>query len=176
MMRMLEAGGVPLATDGVRQADAANPLGYFELERVKDLDKGGDKSWLRETRGRAVKVISFLLRDLPDTNDYQVIFLQREMDEVLASQDALLKTRGVNDAGGTDTARMAAGFEAHLAEVRQLLAKRRGVRVLYLSYSAIISRPLEQARAVQGFLDRPLDTNAMATVVDPALHRQRKSR
>jgi hypothetical protein len=33
MMKMLEAGGVPIMTDGVREADRDNPKGYFEVER-----------------------------------------------------------------------------------------------------------------------------------------------
>ena len=65
MMKMLEAGGIPVWLDGVRTADNQNPKGYYELERVKELDKGLDKSWVREGRGRAVKVISSLLEHLP---------------------------------------------------------------------------------------------------------------
>jgi hypothetical protein len=172
MMRMLAAGGLPVVSDGVKSADAANPHGYFEDERVKDLDKGGDTSWLAGMRGKAVKVISFLLRDLPDTNNYEVIFLRREMGDVLASQEAMLKTRGA-PAGGADARRMAAGFEAHLADVRQLLARRACFRVLYVDYDAVVNRPLEQAQLIQRFMSRPLDTGAMAGVVDPALHRHR---
>jgi hypothetical protein len=173
MMRMLEAGGLPIATDGVRQPDASNPHGYFEHERVKDLDKAGDKAWLHDMRGKAIKVISFLLRDLPDSNNYDVIFLRREMRDVIASQEDMLKRRGsLESQAGAD--RVAAGFDAHLAGVRQLLSRRSCFRVLYLDYAEVLRQPLDQAQAVARFIRRPLDTAAMAAAVDPSLQHHRR--
>ena len=94
MMRMLDAAGVPVLVDGVRQADEDNPRGYFELERVTHLEQDDDKSWVRDARGKALKVISQLLQELPPENFYRVIFLQRDLDEVLASQNRMLERRG----------------------------------------------------------------------------------
>ena len=94
MMKMLAAGGVSVMTDAVRKADVDNPKGYYEYERVKDLEKETDKSYVREARGKALKVISFLLKDLPDDNFYQVIFMRRHLDEVIASQNKMLDRRG----------------------------------------------------------------------------------
>ena len=97
-MKMLEAGGVDVVQDGIRSADEDNPKGYFEHERVKDLDKGGDKSWVKNARGQAIKVISFLLPHLPSDNRYQVVFVRREYQEVLAStQVACLPCRISDD-------------------------------------------------------------------------------
>src|SRR3990172_7400630 len=76
MMKMLEAGGMPILTDGERSADIDNPKGYFELERIKNLERETDKSYLRAARGKALKVISFLIKELPDDNDYRVIFMR----------------------------------------------------------------------------------------------------
>jgi hypothetical protein len=55
MMQMLEAGGLPILSDDARKADESNPEGYREMERVKELARGGDASWLRKARGRAIK-------------------------------------------------------------------------------------------------------------------------
>ena len=63
MMRMLERGGMPVMTDGVRSADDDNPLGYYEFEGVKRLDK--DTSWLPDAFGKAIKVIYVFLYCLP---------------------------------------------------------------------------------------------------------------
>ena len=68
LMNMLAEGGLPVLSDAQREADDDNPLGYFEHERVKDLESETDKSWLRESRGKAIKVISHLLRELPTDN------------------------------------------------------------------------------------------------------------
>src|SRR4029453_16905754 len=79
-MKMLEAGGVPILTDGIRTADISNPKGYYEYEPVKELDKGRVPAWLPEARGKAVKIISFLLTFLPENYDYQVIFMERDLN------------------------------------------------------------------------------------------------
>src|SRR3954453_19540485 len=65
MMQMLRAGGLELVTDAVRTPDGSNPKGYFELEAVKDLDKGAPAAWLSGARGKAVKVVSSLIPHLP---------------------------------------------------------------------------------------------------------------
>jgi hypothetical protein len=170
-MRMLQAGGVPLLTDGLRTADASNPHGYFELERVKTLASGTAMPWLREARGCAVKVVSALLTHLPETHDYAVVFLERALDEVLASQNAMLAARG--EGAGPDDARMRAAYETHLAQVARFLARRPCFRVLRLAHRDVLADPAAAARQLAAFLDRPLDEAAMAAAVDPSLHRQR---
>ena len=92
-MKMLAAGGMPLLTDGVRGADESNPKGYYEFEPVKDLHKQADMAWLRDARGKAVKIVSFLLTFLPETNEYKVIFMQRDLREVIASERTMLQKR-----------------------------------------------------------------------------------
>ncbi len=93
-MKMLVEGGIAVLTDGIRAADESNPEGYYEFEKVKQLDKAGDLSWLNEARGKAVKIISYLLQRLPDTFDYRVIFMHRDLHEVIASQNRMLERLG----------------------------------------------------------------------------------
>ena len=93
MMKMLEAGGIPLLTDSIRQADEDNPKGYYEFERAKKLPDG-DTAWLKEARGKAVKIIAALLMELPQGYTYQVLFMHRNIQEVLASQSKMLARRG----------------------------------------------------------------------------------
>ena len=75
MMKMLEAGGIELLIDRVRVADADNPKGYYEFERVKQIET--DQAWLPEAQGKAVKMISALLRHLPADCRYRIIFMER---------------------------------------------------------------------------------------------------
>lgn len=171
VMRMLHAGGVPLVMDGIRAADEDNPVGYFELETVKDLAGDGDASWVAGARGRAVKVISLLLEHLPRGHAYRVIFLERDLAEVLASQRKMLSRRG--EASATDDARMAEIYEVHLRKVRRLLASDARFESLYVGYADVVSRPRAQAERIAAFLGRPLDLDRMTAAVDPALYRNR---
>ena len=94
MMQMLYAAGLPVITDQLRTADEDNPKGYFEIERIKGLYQENDKSWLVDYKGKAVKIISFLLLHLPAKINYKVIFMERDLDEILASQKKMLQNRG----------------------------------------------------------------------------------
>lgn len=174
MMKMLEAGGMPLVTDGVRQADDQNPHGYFELEAVKELDKGGDTSWLRGARGKAVKVISFLLTWLPDTYDYRVIFMERSIDEVIASQNVMLRQRG-HAPETTDAGRAKIFFAQDLERTHRFLRQRDCFRTLTVRYVEAVEHPLEIAQQVASFLDARLDVTEMAAVADRALYRHRSA-
>lgn len=171
MMKMVDAGGIPPLTDELRAADEDNPKGYYEFERVKQMDKG-DTGWVPEARGKAVKVISALLKFLPTTEEYRVIFIRRNIDEILASQRKMLIHRG-EDPDRQDDAQMKVLFEKHLRSVEEWLASRRNVRTLYVHYSDMLGNPKPQIERVNAFLGGKLDTARMAEVVDPALYRNR---
>ncbi len=172
LMRMLAAGGIELVVDGLRTADTDNPKGYYELERVKELDKKTDTSWLADTRGKGLKVISFLLQHLPPTYDYKVIFLRRSLPEVLASQQKMLDRRG-EPPGETSDADMADLFTAHLTKVETQLASRANCEVLYVEHRRAVSEPAVVAGQIGQFLGGGLDVEAMAAAVDTALYRNR---
>jgi len=172
-MQMLDAGGLPVVTDGLRSADTSNPRGYFELERVKELDKPGDRAWLAAARGKAVKIVSFLLTYLPENYDYQVILMQRDLDEVLASQNAMLEDRG--EARGANDGRMRALYEDHLAQVRRFLARRPCFSTLTVDYAGVLAAPREEATRINAFLGGRLDVERMAAVADRSLYRNRQS-
>ena len=171
MMQMLEAGGVQPMTDGVRAADESNPQGYYELEMIKDLEEGVDELWLREARGRAVKIIAFLVRYLPENFNYKVILMHRRLDEVLASQTKMLASLG--ETTETDDPRMRKLFADSLARTKSLLAHRPCFDVLHVKYHAVIEDGRKHADELNRFLGGRLDTQAMAAVVNPELYRNR---
>ena len=93
MMKMLDQAGLELVTDRLRQADEDNPKGYFEYEPVKQLARSADRTWLDDARGKGVKIISTLLRELPAHYNYKVVFMRRDLSEILASQAKMLARR-----------------------------------------------------------------------------------
>ncbi|RMD50647.1 MAG: sulfotransferase family protein [Candidatus Thermofonsia bacterium] len=171
MMKMLEAGGIPPVTDAIREADPDNPKGYYEFERVKQMDKG-DVAWLKEAQGKVVKVISALLKHLPADYQYKVVFMRRNMPEILASQRKMLTRRGEN-ADAMDDEKMAALFEKHLTQIEAWLAEQPNFETLYVHYSDVLADPKAQVDRVAAFLGGNLNIQAMGEVVDPNLYRNR---
>ncbi|MFW6082908.1 MAG: sulfotransferase family protein, partial [Chloroflexota bacterium] len=151
-------------------ADADNPKGYYEFERVKQLEQ--DTSWLPEAEGKVVKIISQLLQHLPADRRYKVVFMRREMDEILASQRRMLKRRGE----ATDTVdddKLERLFRQHVRGIQHWLNEQPNFDVTYLSYNRILENPYDGAQRLDAFLEQDLDVAAMVEVVDPALYRQR---
>jgi hypothetical protein len=174
-MRMLEAGGVPIVTDELRGADEDNPHGYFELESVKDLDKKGeDPVWLSQAHGKAVKIVSALLEHLPATHNYKVLFMHRDLQEVLASQSKMLTHRG-EDSEATDR-QLRQAYESHLRKVRVLLRLRPQFDAAEISYADVVANPRREAERIGRFLGDRLDVRRMAEAVDENLYRNRFSR
>ena len=171
MMKMLEAGGIPPLTDEIREADADNPQGYYEFERVKKLDKG-DSEWLATAEGKSVKVISALLQHLPTDYEYRVIFMERHMPEILASQRKMLDRRGEVDE--MEDEKMQALFAKHLQQVKEWLAEQKNFSVLYVHYSEALADARSQAERVKAFLGADLDVDLMTATVDPKLYRNRQ--
>lgn len=172
MMKMLAAGGIEPLTDNIRTADEDNPKGYFEFERVKQIEK--DIAWLDDAKGRAVKLISALLRHLPPAYSYKVIFMKRSMPEILASQKQMLIRRG-EPIDAVPDEKMAAMFEKHLAQVESWLAAQPNIEVLYVSYNDVMNNAQPSVEQIVRFLQRDLATAQMISVVDGALYRQKRS-
>jgi hypothetical protein len=171
MMQMLVAGGMTPLSDGERVADADNPRGYLEWERIKTLPK--DPGCIAEAEGKVVKVISRLLLALPAGHDYRVIFMQRPLPEVLASQDEMMRRRGTFKEGANPAA-MTAAFEKHLREVYAWMGSKAYVRSIEVAYQDTLRRPQEISRGLQEFLGIALNIEAMTQQVDDSLYRNRK--
>lgn len=170
MMQMLAAGGLPILTDGVRGPDPDNPRGYLEWEPIKRLRQEPHR--IDEAEGKAIKVISSLLQGLPAGPSYCVLFMRRPLEEVLASQAAMIRRLGTRGPA-TDPASLASAMRAHLAQVSAWLERRETLQVAWVDYHRLLARPREEARRIRAFLGLALDEAAMAAAVDPSLHRQR---
>jgi hypothetical protein len=170
MMMMLQAGGMAVLTDNIRQADDDNPKGYYEFERVKGIEH--DKEWLPLAHGKVVKMISVLLRHLPDEYQYKVIFMRRKMEEILASQRKMLIRRG-EDPDAVSDEKIAEASRKHLQKVDMWLSEQEYIDVLYVRYSDVLTDSRAQATRISRFLDDCVDPKRMAQAVDERLYHQR---
>ncbi len=168
-MQMLVAGGLAPMTDAERGPDESNPRGYLELERVKRLATEND--WLDEARGKALKVVTPLLPALAQHCDYRVILMERDLDEILASQDRMLE-RLAREGADLDRERLKQALAQQTARARALLDAH-AVPHLTLSHRETLADPAAAAARMAEFLGLDLDTAAMAASVDPALWRER---
>lgn len=172
MMKMLEAADIPIVQDGIRTANVDNPKGYYEFERVKQLPKG-DSAWLADASGKAVKIISALLKHLPANYEYKVLFMRREIDEVLASQSKMLVHRA--EEKKTDDAQLKILYSKHLREVEVWMRQQPNVSFHNVRYNELVKSPQTQLPSIVQFLDRKLDIDAMMGVVDKSLYRNRRT-
>jgi hypothetical protein len=170
MMKMLAEGGVQVLTDEIRNADEDNPNGYYEFEPVKQL-ADGQFTWLASANGKVVKIISALLEYLPGDHHYKVIFMERAIQEILASQQKMLSRR--NEKSATDDADMQKQFEQHLAASKYWLARQSNIEVMYVEYNKMIANPDEYCSQIAEFLGIPLDVEKMRSVPNERLYRNR---
>lgn len=170
MMQMLAAGGLQVLTDSERQADADNPRGYYEWERIKLLPQ--QPNCMQEAEGKVVKVISQLLFALPPAHDYRIIFMQRPLAEVVASQSEMIRRRGTTGAALAPAA-LIAGLQAHLNQVNAWLRDKKNLSVYRVEHHKVLHDPLQVSESIQEFLECPLDVLAMSRQIDESLYRQR---
>lgn len=171
MMKILAEGGVPIVTDELRRADTDNPNGYYELEAVKQMS-AGNLAWLAGAGGKAVKVISSLLEYLPAQYSYKIIFMEREIQEILTSQRKMLERR--NEKSEVDDTQIAEQFRKHLSLIKPWLARQSNMEVLYISYNSLMSNPEPSCRRVIDFIAcEPNHLERMLSVPNGELYRNR---
>ncbi len=172
MMQVIEAGGVRVVCDDSRKADADNPKGYYELEKVKELDKGVNTSWLKEYKGKAIKIICYFLPYLPRDLNYRIVFMTRDLDELIDSQNKMLRRRGKDQDPESDQL-MKENYKKHLHRVGDILQNLVNFEVTYCSYRDVLENPREYAERVNRFLGGGLDVGSMAAAVEYRLYRNR---
>jgi hypothetical protein len=170
MMQMLAAGGLPVLSDGERQADEDNPRGYYEWERIKLLQQQPD--CIREAEGKVVKIISQLLFALPPAHDYRIIFMQRPLAEVVASQSEMIRKRGTTGAALAPAA-LIAGLQAHLNQINAWFRNRANASIFRVEHHDVLREPLRISESIETFLECKLDVHAMSQQIDMSLYRQR---
>jgi hypothetical protein len=170
MMKMLAEGGLPILTDELRRADSDNPKGYFELETVRQMSNG-NVEWLAKAGGKAVKVISALLEHLPPDYSYKIIFMERAIQEILASQQKMLANR--DEQSTIDDAELELSIRRHLSAVRPWLIRQPNMEVLYVNYNELITKPEPLCERIVNFLGLPLNQSRMVAVPDKQLYRNR---
>lgn len=170
MMKILEVGGMEIVTDIIRKVNEDNPHGYYEYEKVKEIKE--DASWLKETRGKAFKMISQLLYDLPSNENYKVIFMKRKMNEILASQSKMLERMGSSKDGISDE-KMGEFFDKHLSKIIDWIEGRKYIDVLYIDYNDFLINPDEHIKTLNRFLNYKLNEGKAVKVIDKSLYRNR---
>ncbi len=173
MMQMLAQAGLEIMTDGQRVADEDNPRGYLEYEKVKTLLE--DNTWVVDAKGKVIKVVAQLLDSLPAEIDYKVIYMQRDIEEIIQSQRKMLDR---NQQSGGDIAedRLKSIFEYQMASTARLI-NNRGIPAIRVPYRTVLAKPVQISARIKKFLAiEQLDVEKMAAAVDPSLYRNRLSK
>jgi len=168
-MQMLDAGGMEILSDANRVADEDNPKGYYELVAVKKM--ATSNKFMEQAEGKVVKVVAQLLPYLPKDLNYRVVFMDRPLEEVLASQHTML---GRHDQTGAeiDDDRLKSVFQRQLQACVEILRRNR-IPTQRAVYSDFVSNPQKAAERLQKFLKKDLDIDKMVQTVDLSLYRQR---
>ncbi len=171
MMQMLQAGGIEIYSDGKRQADENNPRGYLEHELTKSL--ATQKKWLKEANNKGVKVIANLLHQLPAHYHYKIIFMERDLHQIIASQRKMIKRLGKKTKQDVLPLPLFNKYQETLKSVKFWASKSKYVDVLYVNYKDVIDDAFSQAIRINEFLDYALLPELMAQAVDEKLHREK---
>lgn len=170
MMKMLEAGGIPVLIDHIREADDDNPRGYYEFEPVKKTKE--DPSWVAGSMGKVVKMVHLLLLDLPLEHEYRVVFMRRHLDEVVKSQNVMLQRKGK----GTDDLPAEQIKKLYLSQIDKVQSyvdeHPEHFKLIEVEYNSVMEDPEPSIQSLTELLG-DLDTDAMRAVVEPSLYRNR---
>ena len=169
MMQILEAGGVEILTDNLRSPDSDNSKGYYEYEKVKNLHK--DNYWLKKCQGKTIKIVSNLIKNLRSDMEYKIIFMERDITEVLSSQSKMLKNAGLNDSSSDMELKNI--FLNHIKEIKIWLQNQTHMEILFVNHKDCIYNSEFVCQDILRFLDMNLNYEEMVKVVDVTMYRNR---
>jgi predicted AlkP superfamily phosphohydrolase/phosphomutase/tetratricopeptide (TPR) repeat protein len=170
MMQILDKAGMTLFTDNSRIPDDNNPKGFFEHEAVKRLAR--DNTWLKETKGKVVKIIAPLLFALPEKFIYKIIFMNRNIHEVILSQQKMLTSEG-RAKEGTFSISLNNSFSNILKKVENWRERSHHVEILYIEHKELIKNPVIEINKVKQFLDFEVSAQELSKIIDRNLYRSK---
>jgi tetratricopeptide (TPR) repeat protein len=166
MMQMLDKGGVDILQDQLREADISNPKGYYEYKPVMSLYK--DNTWLSKGQDKAVKVVAPLLKYLDSTLRYKIIFMRRDLNEIIQSQQKMI---GKSEQEFPVT--LYNKYQKLLANVTLWDKSEPGVEILYVNYTDVLENPASELARIEKFLGVAVNKQEMINCVDVSLYRNR---
>ncbi|HLT32710.1 MAG TPA: alkaline phosphatase family protein [Aquaticitalea sp.] len=164
MMQMLHNGGVSVLTDDNRKPDHSNPNGYFEYNPVMSLHK--DNSWLHLAKDKSIKVVAPLLKFLSPKYRYKVIFMNRDLTEVVQSQQKM-----IGKDPNTLPIKLMDAYQSHLNQVEIWKEKEPGVELIYVNYKDVLDNSEAMVEKVSNFTGVNMNKEAMISSVDKSLYR-----
>ena len=168
MMQLINRANIPILSDGKRESDISNPEGYYELEAVKGIV--ADNSFLKEAPGKAVKIVAPLPMYLDLKLKYKVVFMRREMDEILRSQEKMLQKDQVSEREKFRTI-----YEFHLKKTYRFLMEN-DIPFIDVNYNALIVDSEKELEKFKDFLNLTTSIQELLEVVRPDLYRNRNEK
>lgn len=170
MMQLLEAGGMQIFTDNLRAADDNNKKGYYEHEAVKIIHK--DISWMKNAVGKTIKIVSHLLPNLPLRYKYKIIYMERDLNEVITSQNKMLQNLGKLPQNATHF-NIETSFKQNDEKIKNWMSEKRNIDVIFMDYNKIVENAEEYIGRLNNFFSGKLNTQNMMNVIDKNLYRSK---
>ena len=172
MMQILNDAGYDIFSDGVRLPDENNLKGYFEYERVKALAK--DNSWMSEAEGKTIKIIAQLLQYVPDLYQYRIIYMERNMDEIINSQNKMLSRLNIIKPFNTNDV-LKNVYSRQTENILKVMAAKPNVQLLKVSYNGLIEKEKFVIKSLINFSENKITESNILNCIDKSLYRERNN-
>lgn len=165
MMQLCSAANDSIMSDSIREVDENNPNGYFEYESVKGIVK--NNSFLKEAEGKTIKIVAPLITFIDLSLSYRVIFMIRDLAEVLQSQEKML---GKDQKDQQEKLKMI--YRMHLEKSKRFLESNH-IPFLEVNHRDLFTNPEKTLKELIHFCQWDVTVDALKKVIDQSLYRNR---
>jgi hypothetical protein len=127
-----------------------------------------DNSWLGKAQNKTVKVVAPLLKFLDPKFRYKVIFMNRDLTEVVKSQQKMV---GKNS--DILPVKLFESYNKHLNQVEIWKDNEPGVELIYVDYKEVLFNTDQVLDKVTSFIGVDLDKSEMIKSIDKTLYRNK---
>jgi len=165
MMQLLNKSSLEILSDGIRQKDISNPEGYYELEAVKGIVR--DNSFLKDATGKVVKIVAPLPVYLDKSLDYRIVFMRREIEEVLRSQEKML-----NKDQTSEREKFRTIYEMHLKKTYHFFESN-SIPYIDIQYKQLLNESEQELKRLIDFLELSTPIEKLLSVIKVDLYRNK---
>jgi len=163
--QLLNKSSLDILSDGIRQKDISNPEGYYELEAVKGIVR--DNSFLKDAAGKVVKIVAPLPIYLDKSLEYRIVFMRRDIEEVLKSQEKML-----NKDQTSEREKFRTIYEMHLKKTYHFFDSH-SIPYIDIQYKQLLNNSEQELAKLIEFLNLSTPIEDLLSIIKVDLYRNK---
>ena len=153
----LKVKGHKILNEHISNIDKGVTGDMLEFDKIEQITN--NTLWFEEGEEWVVSLVSVLIKKLPLENNYNVIFVERDVDSIIASNENIFSNIITDNVNVIQDDLKRAFIETHANRVKKWLLQNPNFNPIFIDYDKLIEKPIETMNQIDKKLKLSFSNN-----------------